>query len=188
MEPITAPRLFQFVELGEDGRGQGRRIARLGIRPVPQCAARSGGAAPLQPGHCVGTPGPRGSRPPDRPQPQRIARVRPDARRSEDVLLTRFDAAALVPVLQGRQYLLVHVERASDILNVLGLKREFPSLKIVLVGATEGWTGRRPDRRVAASRSSPRRSTICPPASSSSRRPSRTSAGCAMPGSTSRSA
>jgi imidazolonepropionase-like amidohydrolase len=63
----------------------------------------------------------------------------PDARRSEDVLLTRFDAAALVPVLQGRQYLLVHAERASDILGVLDIKREFPSLKIVLVGASEGW-------------------------------------------------
>jgi imidazolonepropionase-like amidohydrolase len=62
-----------------------------------------------------------------------------DARRSEDVLLTRFDAAALVPVLQGRQYLLVHVERASDILQVLELKREFPALKIVLVGGSEGW-------------------------------------------------
>ena len=45
-----------------------------------------------------------------------------------------------MPVLQGRQYLLVHVERASDILAVLALKRDFPSLKIVLVGATEGWT------------------------------------------------
>ena len=56
------------------------------------------------------------------------------------MLLTRFDAAALVPVLQGRQYLLVHVERASDILQVLALKREFPALKIVLVGASEGWT------------------------------------------------
>ena len=43
--------------------------------------------------------------------------------RPQDVLLTRFDAAALVPVLQGRQYLLVHVERASDILQVLALKR-----------------------------------------------------------------
>ena len=62
-----------------------------------------------------------------------------DARRSDDVLLTRFDAAALVPVLQGRQYLLVHVERASDILQVLGLRRDFPALKIVLVGASEGW-------------------------------------------------
>ena len=43
-------------------------------------------------------------------------------------------------VLQGRQYLLVHVERASDILQVISLKREFPSLKLVIVGATEGWT------------------------------------------------
>jgi imidazolonepropionase-like amidohydrolase len=60
--------------------------------------------------------------------------------RGEDVLLTRFDAAALVPVLTGRQLLLVHVERASDILQVLGLKREFPNLRMVLVGATEGWT------------------------------------------------
>jgi imidazolonepropionase-like amidohydrolase len=66
--------------------------------------------------------------------------IGPNARRSEDVLLTRFDAAALVPVLQGRQYLLVHVERASDILQVIRLKREFPTLKLVIVGATEGWT------------------------------------------------
>jgi len=45
-----------------------------------------------------------------------------------------------VPVVQGRQYLFVHVERASDILNVIALKREFPSLRLVLVGVTEGWT------------------------------------------------
>ena len=44
-----------------------------------------------------------------------------------------------MPVLQGRQYLLVHAERASDILQVIDLKRDFPSLKIVLVGASEGW-------------------------------------------------
>ena len=72
--------------------------------------------------------------------------------RSDDVLLTRFDAAALVPVLQGRQLLLVHVERASDILQVLALKREFPNLRIVLVGATEGWRVGRADRRRAACR------------------------------------
>ncbi|HEX8380642.1 MAG TPA: amidohydrolase family protein, partial [Allosphingosinicella sp.] len=62
------------------------------------------------------------------------------ANRPQDVLLTRFDAAALVPVLQGRQLLLVHVERASDIIQVLALKKEFPRLRLVLVGATEGWT------------------------------------------------
>jgi imidazolonepropionase-like amidohydrolase len=43
-------------------------------------------------------------------------------------------------VLQGRQLLLVHVERASDIIQVLALKREFPNLRLVRVGATEGWT------------------------------------------------
>ncbi|MDP1907565.1 MAG: amidohydrolase family protein, partial [Hyphomicrobium sp.] len=64
----------------------------------------------------------------------------PNAQRSDDVLLTRFDAAALVPVLQGRQYLLVHVEQANDILQAIALKRDFPRLKMVLVGVTEGWT------------------------------------------------
>ena len=47
---------------------------------------------------------------------------------------------ALVPVVQGRVPLLVHVERGSDILTLLALKREVPSLRLVLVGATEGWT------------------------------------------------
>ena len=60
-------------------------------------------------------------------------------RGADDVLLTRFDAAALVPVLQGRQLLLVHVERASDILQTLALKG-IPEPALVLVGATEGWT------------------------------------------------
>ena len=78
----------------------------------------------------------------DRPviaNPNESRLYRSDVQRSEDILLNRFDAAALVPVLKGRQHLLVHVERASDILAVLGLKREFPSLKIVLVGVSEGW-------------------------------------------------
>jgi imidazolonepropionase-like amidohydrolase len=65
------------------------------------------------------------------------------------VLLTRFDAAALVPVRQGRQLLLVHVERASDILQTLALTREFPRLRLVLVGAAEGW---RVADRIAAAR------------------------------------
>jgi imidazolonepropionase-like amidohydrolase len=60
--------------------------------------------------------------------------------RDRDALLTRLDAAALAPVVEGRMPLLVHVERASDILGVLDLRREFPALKLVLVGASEGWT------------------------------------------------
>ncbi|MFS0738546.1 amidohydrolase family protein [Sphingomonas sp. 1P06PA] len=55
-------------------------------------------------------------------------------------LLKRADADALRPVASGQMPLLVHVERASDILQVLTLKRDFPGLKLVLVGATEGWT------------------------------------------------
>lgn len=59
--------------------------------------------------------------------------------RPDDVLLTHVDAQALVPVLQGKQLLIVHVERAQDILNVLALKKEFPTLNLALVGVSEGW-------------------------------------------------
>jgi hypothetical protein len=67
-------------------------------------------------------------------------RRRSFADRGKDALLTRADAQALVPVVTGQVPLLVHVERASDILVVLELKREVPALKLVLVGANEGWT------------------------------------------------
>ena len=43
-------------------------------------------------------------------------------------------------MVTGQVPLLVHVERASDILVMLDLKREVPALKLVLVGAEEGWT------------------------------------------------
>ena len=59
--------------------------------------------------------------------------------KERDSLLTKVDAAALVPVLQGRMPAVVHVERASDILRVIDLKREFPNLKPILVGVSEGW-------------------------------------------------
>jgi imidazolonepropionase-like amidohydrolase len=141
MDPITAARRFQFVELGETGAanaGGSRASAYVLFRnALREAAELRRYAQPIASG---------AARQPDErtlpvirnPNESRI--YGPDARRSEDVLLTRFDAAALVPVLQGRQYLLVHVERASDILQVIGLKREFPSLKLVLVGASEGWT------------------------------------------------
>jgi imidazolonepropionase-like amidohydrolase len=54
-------------------------------------------------------------------------------------LITRQDAAALGPVVRGSMPLLVHVERAADITATLALKADFPRLKLVLVGATEGW-------------------------------------------------
>jgi len=56
-----------------------------------------------------------------------------------DALITRQDAEALGPVVRGTMPLLVHVERASDIRSVLALKARWPALRLVLVGATEGW-------------------------------------------------
>jgi len=91
MEPVTAARRFQFVELGETGAGiagGSRASAHLLFRNALREAAELARF----------------------PHPIVVK-----GERSDDVLLTRFDAAALVPVLQGRQYLLVHVERASDI-------------------------------------------------------------------------
>lgn len=57
----------------------------------------------------------------------------------DDALLKRADAQALVPVVSGQMRLLMHVESAADILVALDLKREYPLLNMVLVGATEGW-------------------------------------------------
>jgi imidazolonepropionase-like amidohydrolase len=138
MDPVTAPRKFQFVELGETGAdkaGGSRAAAYVLFRnALHEAAELRRFGAPIE---AAG----RGAQ--DQPivrNPNESRVYGPDARRSEDVLLTRFDAAALVPVLQGRQYLLVHVERASDILQVIALKREFPAIKIVIVGGSEGWT------------------------------------------------
>jgi imidazolonepropionase-like amidohydrolase len=141
MDPITRPRVFQFVELGETGKdkaGGSRSSAHVLFRNALREAAELGRYASPMRATRGGSPDER-ERPVVR-NPNESRLYGPDARRSDDVLLTRFDAAALVPVLQGRQYLLVHAERASDILQVLELKREFPALKIVLVGASEGWT------------------------------------------------
>src|SRR6201999_3991651 len=54
-------------------------------------------------------------------------------------VLTRADATALGPVLEGQQPILVHVDRASDILHVLALKDSYPHLRLILLGASEGW-------------------------------------------------
>ena len=135
MNPITRARAFQYIELGEEGAsdaGGSRAAAHVLLRNalreardlrLPVGARGAGrGAATAPPEDLAENP-----------------YIGSTTQRSDDVLLTRFDAAALVPVLQGRQLLLVHVERASDILQVLALKREFANLRLVLVGATEGW-------------------------------------------------
>jgi imidazolonepropionase-like amidohydrolase len=141
MDPITRARLFQFVELGESGgetAGGSRPSAYILFRNALREAAELSRYAPAISSSGVQRPDAVRDQPIVR-NPNESREYGPGAQRSDDVLLTRFDAAALVPVLRGRQYLLVHVERARDILNVLQLKREYPALKPVIVGATEGW-------------------------------------------------
>jgi imidazolonepropionase-like amidohydrolase len=57
----------------------------------------------------------------------------------DDELLKAEDAKALLAVLRGEQRLLIHVEGANDMLRLIELKREFPAIKMVFVGASEGW-------------------------------------------------
>jgi imidazolonepropionase-like amidohydrolase len=57
----------------------------------------------------------------------------------EDSLFKRMDAAAIGLVITGKTRLLIHVESATDILTVLGLKKDYPALDLVLVGVSEGW-------------------------------------------------
>ena len=112
-DTVTKPRAFQFVELGEQGAraaGGSRPVAYLNFRNALQEAERFARAPAAY-----------------------------DNGRDRDSLLTRLDVEALVPVVRGTQMLMVHVERAQDILNVLALRREFPSLKLVLIGVREGW-------------------------------------------------
>lgn len=113
MDAVTRPRAFQFMEYGETGaaRGGGSRPAAYAMLKNILFEVRDYARAPGR-----------------------------FADRGKDALLTRADAQALVPVVTGKVPLLVHVERASDILVILGLKREVPGLRLVLVGASEGWT------------------------------------------------
>lgn len=114
--PVMVARAFQMVDLGEGG-------AQLagGSRPAAQVLLRS---ALREAQALVGKPG--------TPQTTEITKA-------NDVLLSRFDAEALVPVVTGKQKLYVAVERAADIRGVLALKAEYPLLDLVLVGVSEGW-------------------------------------------------
>jgi len=135
MQPVTRRRLFQYVELGEEGASQAGG-SRVSAHVLLRNALREAGElrTPIAGG------GARDARQPVPPEDvEENPYVVTGNERRDDVLLTRFDAAALIPVVRGQQFLLVHVERAADILQALQLKREFPNLRLVLLGATEGW-------------------------------------------------
>lgn len=110
MDMVTRPRAFQFVSFGEEGADKaGGSRAATFLLFREQLLAARSYV--------------RGN----------LADSGPDA------LLQRADVEALVRVVNGTDRLFVRVDRAADILNVLKLRGEFPALKLVLVGATEGW-------------------------------------------------
>ncbi len=114
--PVMRERAFQMVALGEGGgrlAGGSRASAHVLFHASLREAQALSGA--------------RGT-----PQTTEITN-------DDGVMLGRFDAEALVPVVTGQQPLYVAVQRASDIRAALALKDEFPRLDMVLVGAGEGW-------------------------------------------------
>jgi imidazolonepropionase-like amidohydrolase len=115
-DAVMQARAFQMINLGESGAAQagGSRAAahallRASLREAQALVGKTG-----------------------TPQTTEIAKA-------DAVLLSRFDAEALVPVVTGRQKLYVEADRMADIRAVLALKTEYPRLDLVLVGATEGW-------------------------------------------------
>lgn len=112
-DTLVRPRAFQFIELGEDGAR-----AAGGSRPAAWLNLHNGFN-----------------------EARRYARNPAgfDSGRDKDSLIKRLDAAALVAVVEGRVPAVIHAERASDITAVLGLRVEFPRLRIILIGAREGW-------------------------------------------------
>jgi imidazolonepropionase-like amidohydrolase len=114
--PVMQARAFQMVDLSESGA----RIAggsRIAVHVLLRAALREAQALSQR----SGIPGTT------------------EIVRGDKVMLGRFDAEALVPVVTGRQRLYISVERAADIRSALALRGEFPRLDMVLVGASEGW-------------------------------------------------
>ena len=53
--------------------------------------------------------------------------------------LSRFDAAAMVSAARGQVPIMIEADRASDILRIVKLKRDYGRLNIIIVGAAEAW-------------------------------------------------
>lgn len=111
--PISTPHAFQFMEYGEGGAGAagGSRPAALAMFKNALVQARAYASNPK--GY---------------------------ADQGKDALLTRADAEALGAVVTGKMPLLIHVERASDMLALIDIKKAMPQLRMVFVGVSEGWT------------------------------------------------
>ena len=61
-----------------------------------------------------------------------------DRAQTRELTASRIDLEALVPVLEGREPLLVRVDRASDIETAMGIAREY-GIKLIVTGGAEAW-------------------------------------------------
>jgi imidazolonepropionase-like amidohydrolase len=105
-------RAFELVELGQDG-------ARLAGGSRPAAYALLDEAFKEAERHQGGTAGSTAS--------------------GRKPMFARLDLEALRDVIEGQIPLLAHAERASDIKQVLALRLRYPKLRLVLLGAAEGW-------------------------------------------------
>lgn len=111
--PIRLAHAFEYVELGEDGA---------------ELAGGSRGASFVALSNAL-----------DEAQRYAANLKRYQAGAWRDALTNRLDTEALVPVVNGTVPLLVHAESVKDIHNMLRLKERFKQLRLILVGAAEGW-------------------------------------------------
>lgn len=112
--PIMKQRAFQYIQMGEGGaRIAGGSRGALFVR-LADAFAEAAAYARSPAGYQFG--------------------------RDKGSLLTKADAAALARVISGETAAVVEVDRASDILAVLSLKRDYPKMRMILAGAAEGWT------------------------------------------------
>ena len=57
---------------------------------------------------------------------------------SRELAASRSDLEAMIPVLEGRQLLIVEAEMASDIENVLAMAKQY-GLRVAIMGGSEAW-------------------------------------------------
>lgn len=108
-DSVFRQRAFEVVELGETGAGR-TGGSRAALWPVLEAALRD-------------------------------AREYPARYRSGQggAVLNEIDAAALQPFARGDGLFLVHIERASDIRELIRFKRANPTLKFAIHGGAEAW-------------------------------------------------
>lgn len=108
-DSVFRPRAFEVLELGESGSGRAGG-SRAALWPVLEAALRD-------------------------------AREYPGRYRSGQggAVLDEIDAAALQPFARGQGLFVVHVERASDIRELIRFKRANPGLHFAIHGGAEAW-------------------------------------------------